>query len=231
MKRLHDVINKLNSILLLGGSVLITSPVHATAHACDIDLVSMIHNCGSVAPISFVSPPAPGVMANETVVKIDLSPSSGYSKAMFKIFYGGQPEGWSVNIGDSSTNNGAAGDGGTQSNDAELDIRTGTDGVTWMNVFGNDYVSPSRKQLVRVQQIVEQGETLILRVENERLFWKYPQNTPIAQGNLNSPHLYALEGQLDDEGTINYDIYAAFNRVITGSRHGSGVTEVRIVLF
>ncbi|WP_197046531.1 hypothetical protein, partial [Planktothrix paucivesiculata] len=57
-------------------------------------------------------------------LKINLGPASSnpYDVAEFEVQYDGVPTGITVNIGDSSTNNGFGGDGATQSNDAELNI-------------------------------------------------------------------------------------------------------------
>ena len=50
-------------------------------------------------------------------------------------------------------------------------------------------------------------------------------------GELQSDHLYCLDGQPDSEGPVNYDVYAAFNRTIGAAwRNGSGVTKVTVIL-
>ena len=48
---------------------------------------------------------------------------------------------------------------------------------------------------------------------------------------MNSPYLFALAGQPDSEGPVNYDIDAAFNKVIAGDyRFGTGVGQVTVTL-
>lgn len=44
--------------------------------------------------------------------------------------------------------------------------------------------------------------------------------------------MFALAGQPDSEGLVNYDIFAAFNRVIADPfRLGSGAASVTVTLF
>ena len=70
---------------------------------------------------------------------------------------------------------------------------------------------------------------MALTVSNERIRYK-SQHFPIS-GEIRSPWLYALNGQPDTEGPVNYDIFASFNRVIAGNyRSGSGVGEVKVCL-
>jgi hypothetical protein len=181
-----------------------------TTNSCEIDLENDTHTCSGIAAIDFVQEPG----NHEVVLKVNLDPNGplGSTRAVFEVEYGEPPSGWTVNIGDSATNNGAGGDCATQSNDAELDIQG-----TTMRVFG----------------FVDSGSLVILEISNERLDW---DNHSGEAGNLVSPYLYALNGQPDTEGPVNYDIYAAFNRVITFDgcppemRRGSGVTHVTVTL-
>lgn len=155
-------------------------------------------------------------------MKINLDPNTySYTKARFDIEYGGKPSGYTVNIGDSHSNNGHNGDGGDQSNDAEMMVLG-----TKMSVYPNDAGGSS--PLLEKENIVTQGTTLSLEVSDNRLAW---DNHSGEADQLDSPYLYALNGQPDSEGPVNYDIYAGFNRTIgTASRNGSGVTKVTITL-
>ena len=170
----------------------------------------------------------------ETVLKINLNDpnlDNPFDVAEFQVEYDGTPTGFSVNIGDSETNNGQAGDGATQSNDAEAQIRDNT-----LSVFSNDTIGPPEvnRLLVRLPGFASEDSTVNFEVSDQFLGW---DNNSDTSGNLNSPFLYALNGQPDSEGPINYDIFAAFNRVIAGSasspsagRIGSGVDKVTITL-
>ena len=76
---------------------------------------------------------------------------------------------------------------------------------------------------------MKKDETVALTVSNERVHYR-SQHVPIS-GGIGSPWLYALDGQPDTEGPVNYDIFASFNRVIAGNyRSGSGVGEVKVCL-
>lgn len=182
----------------------------------------------------------------ETVLKITLKPLAKniLEKAQFSISYDETPMGNSVDIGDSSTNNGAGGDAGTQSNDAETQIGKASDTTAGFTedptlwVFGHDGVpNPSAvyeatdwgEGLAVVPQSVGSGDTITLNVSNEALSFD-SSGRPVS-GNIQSTWLYALNGQPDTEGPVNYDIYAGFNRVIydpTLSRLGQGVETVEI---
>jgi len=186
---------------------------------CEIDLVANTHTCAGVSAITFIEEPASG----EVVLKVNLDPNvSGFRRAIFEVEYGDAPSDWTVHIGDSSTNNGYGGDGGTQSNDAEMQVYG-----TTMAVYGKD--GTPVQPLAQVPGIVEQGTRLILDVSNEQLRW---HNYDGEADTLVSSLLYALDGQGDSEGPVNYDVYAGFNRTV-GSywRDGSGVTKVKIRLF
>ncbi len=169
----------------------------------------------------------------ETVLKINLNDpnlDNPFDVAEFQVEYDGTPTGFSVNIGDSRTNNGQAGDGATQSNDAEAQIRENT-----LSLFSNDTIGPPsvNRLLVRLPGFASEDSTVNFEVSDQFLGW---DNNSDTSGNLNSPFLYALNGQPDSEGPINYDIFAAFNRVIAGGtspsagRIGSGVDTVTITL-
>lgn len=198
--------------------------------------IDLRNNVSSLPPspfLSFVTPPEDfnhdGWL--ETVLKINLGPASSnpYDVAEFEVQYDGVPTGITVNIGDSSTNNGFGGDGATQSNDAELNIG-GVIGSS--NIYNDLFIwahdgAPS-PQLELIPDLVSQGSTVNLTVQDEFLAWN---NNSGISGSLDSPYLYSLNGQADTEGPVNYDIFAAFNRVIAGNyRYGSGVGEATIRL-
>lgn len=92
-----------------------------------VDLRGAVQQVSPTPFISYVVSPT-DLYSNtwfETVLKINLrdpAQTNPYDYAEFKISYDGAPTGLTVNIGDSSTNNGGSGDGGTQSNDAEMQI-------------------------------------------------------------------------------------------------------------
>lgn len=169
----------------------------------------------------------------DSVFKINLrDPAIGnpFKYAQFRISYDAAPTGLSVNIGDSSTNDGGSGDGATQSNDAELQIGSLLGDVanySRLQLLGNDLTPPAAKVQAEVAGLVTGPGELFLTIGNEMAAW---DNGAGYSGNASSPYLFALDGQADSEGPINYDIYAAFNGVVAGGRYGTGVGQVTICL-
>jgi hypothetical protein len=197
--------------------------VQAANNECYIDLDNNTHTCDNVSAITFVSQPN----NHQTVVQINLDPALGYTKAIFDVTYGSEPTDWTINIGDSPSNDGWAGDGADQSNDAEMQIKGNT-----LAVYGNDYIpyyetTDDSRHILSVPKFIQAGDFARLEVCDSHLAWL----SSTADDELTSPYLYALNGQNDGEGSSNYDIYAAFNRVISNSsRSGSGVSTVWITL-
>ncbi|MEZ4581018.1 MAG: hypothetical protein R3A10_05105 [Caldilineaceae bacterium] len=73
-------------------------------------------------------------------MRITLNPAAGFTRARFEIRYDQAAVGYSVNIGDSISNDGDGGDARDQSNDAELQILDNT-----VSVFASDYLVESRQ--------------------------------------------------------------------------------------
>jgi len=160
-----------------------------------------------------------GPSNNKAVVKVNLDPSAGYSKVAFDTYFDGSPSGWSVNIGDSRTNNGYSGDGGTQSNDAEMQILNNR-----VSVYGSDYTPISSVKTILdsfSSNFASVNQMVTFEASNNRFIW---DGGNLVGGQVQANYLYALDGRADNEGPINYDIYAGFNRTIgSSSRYGSGV--------
>lgn len=168
-----------------------------------------------------------------TVLRINLNdPSIGnpYYQANFRVEYTAAPTGLTVNIGDSRTNNGFGGDAATQSNDAEINIGDVPGGtrVRDLFVFGKDGTPTPGNLLAQVPNFAGNGVVADLSVRNEFFAWNNNQGL---SGSLTSPYLFALNGQPDTEGPVNYNIYAAFNQSIDGDyRPGTGVGRVTVTL-
>jgi len=199
---------------------------HSSLSPYEIDLKTGTITGGLNQFISLVNTPTDSNADSwlEAVAKINFD--GNIKKAKFIVEYDDTPSGWTVNIGDSASNNGYGGDGGTQSRDAEMQIINGN-----MSVNGNDYNTPAGAQLTQgnVPNLVSNGSRVELEVSNEKLAW---DNKSGLQNSLTSPYLYALNGQHDDEGPVNSEMYAGFNRVISGpgARIGSGASKVTIML-
>ncbi|XP_041354392.1 uncharacterized protein LOC121372175 [Gigantopelta aegis] len=143
--------------------------------------------------------------------------SAGLAKRKVRIdMTFSNPKGYSFNIGDSRTNNAWGGDSRTQSRDAEIHSYN-----KGMHVYSNDYNSPKAHKYVTstyktsLQFIITDG--IVTWNNGEGYFNSIIKND-----------LFALKGQSDTEGSVNYDIYLAMNRVIYGGRRGSGLCSVGI---
>jgi ASPIC/UnbV protein/VCBS repeat protein len=200
------------------GVTRVTVRLSAEPPTCKVDLVNNTHTCNGIEAIQFPAPPAGG----RTVLKLNLDRNdSGFRKAVFDVAYGTNPTGWTVNIGDSDTNDGFGGDYATQSNDAELEVQNGM-----FSIYGKDG-TPSQP-LFRTTGFEDDFTFATFEISDQKVV--YDNHDGIAS-SLTSPYLYALNGQPDAEGPVNYDLFAAFNRVIAGSyRSGTGVREVTIKL-
>lgn len=188
-------------------------PPYLRPVSCSIDLVNNTHTCASISAISI----AFGPLVHQAVAKIDFR---CYSAALIRTYYTSAPTGWVVNIGDSVSNNGWGGDAANQSNDAELQILD-----RGFSAYASDY---GQAALVANQAgAASAGSYNDFLIADHWLDWSVG---PSWYHVTDSSNLFALRGEPDSEGPINYDIYAAFNRVIYGTRSGSGCGYVNIHL-
>ncbi|XP_076472059.1 uncharacterized protein LOC143301565 [Babylonia areolata] len=132
-------------------------------------------------------------------------------------------KGWTFHVGDSATNNGYAGDAGTQKYDAEVHSVDNT-----IHFYGRDNPSTngSYGQLFRQSGYVgvQPYTTLTLNVADELA--EADNGSHVLY--INSYKLFGLRGQHDS--TVNYDVYLAMNRVVRyrKDRVGSGLCRVRV---
>ena len=196
-----------------------------TADSCQFHIPSRQHNCqqftrnGALTITNYANSPL--------LLRLTLDPfETGYSQADFSITYTGEPSKWTVNIGDSVSNNGDGGDSGTQSNDAELQITN-----RQLVIYGNDDTPTAEsldggRLLWLVDDFVAADETVHFQISNQSVGWV--DGTGV-NGRFEHANLFALARQPDSEGDPNYDIYAAFNRTIASSTDwGEGVEWVTL---
>jgi hypothetical protein len=183
--------------------------------------------------ITLVAPPADsdGDGFHEAVLKVNLDPSWGYTKMRVVLDYAGTPAGFTLNIGDSATNNGGGGDGATQQRDAEMQIEGQT-----LSVFASD-LGGSPTGATRLAQTSMSLQDSGLKVCVADMFLSYGgaySDLDFSSCPPGADLLYALAGQPDNEGFVNYDVYVGLNRVIFGApangRIGSGLAKVYITL-
>nr|KAG5686001.1 hypothetical protein BaRGS_028334 [Batillaria attramentaria] len=114
---------------------------------------------------------------------------------------------WSFNVGDSRTNNGWGGDAATQDSDAEVHSRSRTILFYGKGIQGSQWYG----HLYSGQDFIDDAVTLNVADElavanngNDLLYF-------------NTYKTFALNGQADSEGPVNYDVYLGMNRVVAGS--------------
>ncbi|OQW92069.1 MAG: hypothetical protein BWK78_02775, partial [Thiotrichaceae bacterium IS1] len=201
------------------------NPVTSSGNECVIDLNNNTHTCQNLSAITFVSSP----VNHQAVIKVNFDPKTyKHTKAVFEVTYSGQPTGYTVDIGDSKSCNGNGGDAGDTSNAAEVEING-----TAFNLYSNTLTGYDTQTingglaLLNKPNIVTQGSTVSLEVSNERIGWNFATD----KSELKSKYLFTLNGQSTLYGPVDYDVYAAFNRVIESTRRtGVGASSVRVKL-
>lgn len=233
-------------LLLAGLSLLLGAPASAehceielagSCDSCFIDLVSGFHTCpADLAPSVTISS---GNQAVVQVAPLDGSSPFGWRRAIFDIQYQSKPVAgeWTVNIGDSRSNNGFGGDGTDQSRDSELQIVAED-----LTVWSDDHVNatcptcvpaPHTKNALQLCHLIDSREKLLtLEITDNQMRWNGEPGKCERDGTFRSPFIYSLNGQADFQGPVNGDIFAAFNRTIEfhPSRVGKAVAWVEMTL-
>jgi hypothetical protein len=223
----HQILNKRPlllvalSLCLLGvsASAAIAQAQCPTESVVSIDLKTGLV-IGSSPQVSFspIVTPTSGTYAGwgRTVAKIDLG--RGCKCASIVAEYEGLPFGWTLNIGDSPTNNGYGGDSGNPDSEAEMQI-VNQDMSVYSSALG-----PGIVDNLMTQHFGLNNAALKFVVCNQYLSFGNPNGvlqTP------NSKLLYALP----DAGAGNNSLlYVGLNRVVAGpgARVGKGLRRATI---
>ncbi|XP_025089846.1 uncharacterized protein LOC112561514 [Pomacea canaliculata] len=130
------------------------------------------------------------------------------------------PSGFTFNIGDSISNDGYAGDYIDQSNDAEVHSIGRT-----IFFYGKD-IGPG----VSYGLLCKRDNFITQQVKVDIMDELAAADNGHDYLLVNSFKMFALNGQADATGPVNYDIYVALNRVVTGrpNRNGVGLCKVSI---
>ena len=160
-----------------------------------------------------------------TTVKVDLT---GFTKACFTLDHEGTAVGWTLNIGDDSTNDGFGGGApGLSSSVAELQI---LDAV--MTMFSGS-LGPSIVDQLAIARLRLGDGAFKICVSNDQVTWGNPSgeiNTTNSHLGFQIPDL-APATAFSPAGNGNRDIFAGFNRVVNGTaRNGVGLSRVLITL-
>ena len=182
----------------------------------------------------------------ETVLAISLNPAKDCGSAHIKVFYEGPSVGFSVNVGDSPTNDGFGGDAGTTFDAAEVQIQNSK--FTVYSAEGpGDRPSPIER-LYDLELPPLAGRSVQLDVSDQKLgfaLFAGPRGAQPLQWTLqtlNQGLLFSLSPRTRSEeagarSPQDHAIYAAFNRVIhtmdgapSHNRFGSGVRRIELTL-
>jgi len=165
------------------------------------------------------------------VAKVDVP--AGCEGVSIWVQYEGEPVGFTTDIGDSDTNNGFGGDGGSLPHGQVAEVQVLNDGIEVYNAvpFPTDVLPDYVEQLVTQQLALKDG-ALNFVIKDQYVSWGQPSTI------LRTPHLKRLFFLPPAPVTApdNRTLYVSFNRVIapTGSpdtaRNGCGARRALLVL-
>jgi hypothetical protein len=212
---------------LAAAAVLVAATTGAAHAACPVQPFYLDLKSGVTATnpqISFKLPAAAVTAAGcagwkKAVLKINLA---GCTQANVVVEYEGLPSGWTVNLGDSPTNDGYAGDAGTTKNNAELWVLHEQLSIANASNDPNAIDNPLLRQDLSLI-----NSALKFVVKNQFVSWGQPY------GVLAMPATKRLFAVPDTAvpAEASY-VYLGLNQVITGraDRQGCGARRVLITL-
>jgi hypothetical protein len=171
---------------------------------------------------------------HEVVLQLDPDPRRGCGCAVFRITYEGKPTGYTVNIGDSPTNDGYGGDAWSSRFDAEILVARSD-----LDAFGAERQdSPAETRIFGLHGLPLADRVLELEICDQSVRFALDELDGFFN-TFTSSELIAIRAaaQEDDGAAADSRIYAGFNRVIhrrsgrpSHDRFGSGVRRVEISL-
>jgi hypothetical protein len=170
---------------------------------------------------------------HEAVLELDLDPKRGCECAVFRVRYEGDPFGWTVNVGDSPTNDGYGGDAWSTKFDAEI-LVAGRD----LEAFGADRGnSPAETRIFGMNRLPLRDRVLELEICDQSLRVVIDELTGYINTHVSQELLAIRAAPAGKKDAPDARIYAAFNRVIhrragrpAHDRFGTGVRSVEISL-
>lgn len=184
------------------------------AYECVVDLVAMTENCAAPVPPVFDS------AQREFRSTIDMT---GMTELVITADVC-DPTEFVLFVTDSPTGNGGGGDGGTTSNDAEVELNAGTT----LGAFANQ-THPSGAAFPLLTQpgyVAASGCTTMQWTLRDQFFAANPGDHEVS-----SPHLLRLNPPDDTEGTPDAVWHLGINRTFAdAARDGTGVTRAQLGL-
>jgi len=153
------------------------------------------------------------------VVKVDIPPQC--SRAVVWLDYDGAPAGWTLDIGDSETNDGYGGDAGTLPAGQNAEVQVLNQALTVYSAADNP---GDVDELVHQQLGLEEG-ALRFTIADQALTWGQPFHR-MATPDLG--RLFFLPDDPVEPG--NRTVYVGINRVVgNASRTGCGVSKAMVM--
>ena len=195
---------------------------------CYVDLVQGAYICPNtavyptasinIAPI-VIGADNPNCSPGSFAAVLQVSIPTGCTGVSVLVEYGGLPDGWTVNIGDSETNNGFAGDSGSLPNGQNAEVQILDEDLSVYSAAS----APPVDRLALAHLALTDGSVRFV-VKDQYLSWGQPFS------DLETPSLQKLFFiPTAPTAPANRNIYVGLNRVIapvgaaSSSRNGCGV--------
>ncbi|HEX2644942.1 MAG TPA: hypothetical protein VHU81_18230 [Thermoanaerobaculia bacterium] len=177
-----------------------------------------VQKCVNLAPNPAIAACPAAAQWKEALIQINIP--AGCTQANVVVEYQGLPAGWTVNLGDSPTNDGFAGDAGSTPNNAELWILD--ERLAIANGSGN---AAQIDNPVFQQDVSLTNSSLKFAVKNQYVGWGQPYaflQTPATKNLFAIPDTAA--------GGDGRKLYLGLNQVITGraDRKGCGAKRAMV---
>lgn len=194
---------------------------------------NMLQTFHSQKHISLVSNPDLDYGEGRYVAAINFSPEppyKSYHNLFIELKTSDVIEGWTFNLGNSITNDGWAGDSGTNYYDSELYIIDNT-----LHISSNDYYD---SELLLIEDgstwgrdgVLLPNESFIINVSNNRITL-YPQGEKPLE--LEHPGIFNILYDQDESNADDSYLFMGINRVVhpgRNDRNGSGIDKVEVLM-
>lgn len=161
--------------------------------------------------------------SQQALLHIDMT---GHQGLLVKAYFSAPAKGWSLNLGDSISNNGWGGDARTDFHDAEVQILEGAFSIYASDAVGDAPPFDGGKRFLKTwPKVATAGQTVTFEVADGqvRLLGSEGESETFRHDAL-----FALKGQPDQDGNANFDLYLGVNRTVSRGRSGSGIGKLEL---
>jgi hypothetical protein len=160
---------------------------------------------------------------SSALLRIDMK---GHQRLLVTAQFDSPSKEWSLNLGDSISNNGWGGDGSTNHHDAEVQILDGRFEIYASDAVGSQPPYDEGKRFLRSWPEVATGPGTVQFEVADGEVALYAKDGQIEAFRHDA--LFALKGQPDSEAGVNYDLYLGVNRVVSQGRTGTGISKLEL---